>query len=205
VGPQGEPRLKLGLPGWTRRAGASRVVLASLVASALAAPAFPQAKERPTLRVGALGATLRVDGLLDEPEWRLAPASADLVMVEPRQGDRAHGRTVVRVLAGPKALVFGIRCDDPEPSGIVSFTKERDGDFESEDHVVLVLDPFQDGRSGYVFAVNPGGGALRRARGAGRPERRQELGRRVGGRHRARRRRMDGGDPDPDRDAELQA
>jgi hypothetical protein len=63
----------------------------------------------------------------------------------------------VKVLAGPKGLVFGIRCEDPEPSGIVSFTKERDGDFEHEDHVVLVLDPFQDGRSGYVFAVNPGG------------------------------------------------
>jgi hypothetical protein len=78
-------------------------------------------------------------------------------MVEPRQGDRAHGRGIVKVLAGPKALVFGIRCDDREASGIVSFTKERDGDFEAEDHVVVVLDPFQDGRSGYVFAVNPGG------------------------------------------------
>ena len=78
-------------------------------------------------------------------------------MVEPRQGDRAHGRGIVKVLAGPKALVFGIRCEDSEPAGIVSFTKERDGDFEFEDHVVVVLDPFQDGRSGYVFAVNPGG------------------------------------------------
>ena len=78
-------------------------------------------------------------------------------MVEPRQGDRAHGRGIVKVLAGPKALVFGIRCEDPEAAGIVSFTKERDGDFEAEDHVVVVLDPFQDGRSGYVFAVNPGG------------------------------------------------
>ena len=98
-----------------------------------------------------------MDGVLDEPEWAQAPASTELVMVEPRQGERAHGRGIVKVLAGPKALVFGIRCDDPEAAGIVSFTKERDGDFEDEDHVALVLDPFQDGRSGYVFAVNPGG------------------------------------------------
>ena len=124
-------------------------------------------------------------------------------MVEPRQGDRAHGRGFVKVLAGPKALVFGIRCDDPEPAGIVSFTKERDGDFESEDHVVVVLDPFLDGRSGYVFAVNPGGArydALVAARWRGRG---QELGRRVGGRHRPGLRRLDGGDPHPDRDPEL--
>ena len=39
----------------------------------------------------------------------------------------------------------------------MSFTKERDGAFELEDHMVVVLDPFQDGRSGYVFALNPGG------------------------------------------------
>jgi hypothetical protein len=63
----------------------------------------------------------------------------------------------VQVLAGSKALVFGIRCFDPEPSGIVTFTKERDGDFDAEDHVAVVLDPFRDSRSGYVFAVNPGG------------------------------------------------
>jgi len=139
----------------TRSWRAPRVGLAVLLLAV--ASVASQAQERPSLRAGALGAVSRIDGVLDEPEWAQAPASTELVMVEPRQGDRAHGRGIVRVLAGPKALVFGIRCEDPEPAGIVSFTKERDGDFEFEDHVVVVLDPFQDGRSGYVFAVNPGG------------------------------------------------
>jgi hypothetical protein len=133
---------------------------AGLLAAALA-PAAARASggegERPRLEAGVLSGAVRLDGVLDEPDWAAAPASSDLVMVEPRQGEPPTGRTEVRVLAGPKALVFGLRCLDPEPSGIVSFTKERDGDFELEDHVVLVLDPFQDGRSGYVFAVNPGG------------------------------------------------
>jgi hypothetical protein len=121
-----------------------------------AATETPSAPERPRLVAGALAA-VRLDGILDEPAWGQAPAIDDLTMVEPRQGASPTGRTEVRVLAGPKALVFGIRCLDPDPSGIVSFTKERDGDFDSEDHVAVVLDPFQDGRSGYVFAVNPGG------------------------------------------------
>jgi hypothetical protein len=120
----------------------------------------PQASQDapPTWRVraGTLG-ELRVDGVLDEAEWQAAQAIPDLVMIEPRQGEAPTGRTEVRVLAGPKAIAFGIRCHDPDPSGIVTFTKERDGDLESEDHVRLVLGPFQDGRSGYVFAVNPGG------------------------------------------------
>jgi hypothetical protein len=109
------------------------------------------------LGVGRLEGAIRLDAVLDEPDWSGAPAIEELVMVEPRQGERPAGRTLVRVLAGPRMLVFGIRCENPVASEIVSFTKERDGDFESEDHVVLVLDPFQDGRSGYVFAVNPGG------------------------------------------------
>jgi hypothetical protein len=50
-----------------------------------------------------------------------------------------------------------VSCRDAEPSGIVSFSKARDSDLDAEDHVVLVLDTFQDGRSGYVFAVNPSG------------------------------------------------
>ena len=63
----------------------------------------------------------------------------------------------MRVLAGPKAIVIGIVCDDPAPSGIVSFSVRRDAALTSEDHVRIVLGPFLDGRSGYVFAVNPSG------------------------------------------------
>jgi hypothetical protein len=117
-------------------------------------------EQQPSLQVGALSGSLRLDGVLDEPDWSAAPAAAGLTMVEPRQGSVATALTTVKVLAGPKALVFGIRCQDPEPSRIVAFTKERDGDLDLEDHVVVVLDPFRDGRSGYVFAVNPGGARL---------------------------------------------
>ncbi len=116
--------------------------------------------DRPRLSVGALPADLRLDGLLDESAWASAPVSADFAMVEPQEGGRPTGRTTVKALADGRALAFGVRCEDSEAAGIVSFTKERDGDFEAEDHLILVLDPFQDGRSGYVFAVNPGGARL---------------------------------------------
>ncbi len=140
--------------------GAGVAVCAALLfltAVLRAIPASSSETARPRLLVADLPEGLRLDGLLDEPAWAAAPAIEDLSMVEPRQGDAPTGRTVVRALAGPKAVVFGLRCFDPDAPGIVSFTKERDGDLESEDHVLLVLDTFQDGRSGYVFAVNPGG------------------------------------------------
>src|SRR5262249_54137538 len=54
-------------------------------------------------------------------------------------------------------IFIGVVCDDPEPAEIVSFTKQRDGSLRNEDNVKVVLDTFLDGRSGYVFQVNPGG------------------------------------------------
>lgn len=66
-------------------------------------------------------------------------------------------RTTVRVLAGTKALAIGIVCDEPDPKGIGSFSVRRDAPLGNEDHVRIVLGPFLDGRSGYVFAVNPSG------------------------------------------------
>jgi hypothetical protein len=113
------------------------------------------AADEPTLNVGALSPGLRVDGILDETAWSTAAAIDELTMVEPREGEKPSARTSVRVLAGPDAIVFGVRCED---SGqIVSFTKERDASPEAEDYLAIALDTFQDGRSGYIFSVNPGG------------------------------------------------
>ena len=112
---------------------------------------------RPSLRAGVIRGEIQIDGRLNEADWLNATPSGDLTMIEPTQGGVPTGRTEVRVLASERAIVIGIRCLDPDATRIVAFTKERDGDFENEDHIVVVLDPFQDGRSGYVFAVNPGG------------------------------------------------
>ena len=111
----------------------------------------------PALRVGSLPDGLAIDGVLDEPAWTTADATDGFAQSDPNEGAPPAGRTVVRVLAGPKALVIGIVCEDPDPDGIVSFSVRRDAALGSEDHVRVVLGPFLDGRSGYVFAVNPGG------------------------------------------------
>ena len=112
---------------------------------------------RPSVRAGSLKGDVAVDGRLDEADWLNAASISDLTMMEPTTGGAPTGRTEVKVLANAREIVIGIRCFDPDPARIVTFTKERDGDFDGEDHLILVLDPFQDGRSGYVFAVNPGG------------------------------------------------
>lgn len=112
---------------------------------------------RPALRASTTAARIRIDGRLDEPEWPAADSIADLTQIEPREGATPNGRTVVRVLAVPDALIIGIRADDPEPARITSFARQRDASLTSEDHIRIVLDTYLDGRSGYVFIVNPAG------------------------------------------------
>ena len=113
--------------------------------------------QRPTLRAGSLPGDLALDGRISEPAWWAVDSIANLVTIEPREGAVPTARTVVRVLASPTELVIGAQCLDPDPSRIVSPSKARDAILDDEDHLTLVLDTFLDGRSGYLFAVNPSG------------------------------------------------
>jgi uncharacterized protein DUF5916 len=135
----------------TTIAGYTAFLLASGAAAA-------QTNGPPQLRVGVLPTTgIIVDGALDEAAWQGADVIDAFTQAEPSEGAPPTARTMVRVLAGSKALVIGIDCADSDPSGIVSFSVRRDAVLTSEDHVRVVIGPFLDGRSGYVFAVNPSG------------------------------------------------
>jgi len=120
-----------------------------------AAAAAPE--EERVLRAGRLPADFRLDGILDEPAWAEADAIRSLTVVEPVEGAAPSDPTTVRVLADPSALVIGIRCHDSRPEGIVSRSMDRDASLEGQDHVHVLLGPYGDSRTGYVFSVNPSG------------------------------------------------
>jgi Domain of unknown function (DUF5916) len=111
--------------------------------------------ERPSHPIGKVTGEIRLDGDLSEESWQQAPVLSDLKTTEPIEGGSPTGLTEVRIIAEPKNIYFGIICYDPDPAGIVSFSKLRDVDLRNEDHIRIVLDPSMDGQSGYVFAVNP--------------------------------------------------
>src|SRR6478672_9275473 len=135
--------------GWIAAAGAAALTLCAITSAAQDAA--------PSLRAGALPPTIVIDGRLTEPAWESADAIDAFRQTEPVEGAPPTARTVVRVLADEHALVIGVLCDEPAPADIVSFSVQRDAVLDSEDHIRIVLGPFADGRSGYVFAVNPAG------------------------------------------------
>lgn len=101
-------------------------------------------------------AQIHLDGLLDEMEWKYAD-SISLTMVEPTEGIGPSFPTSVKVLTDYSNIILGIKCFDPEPEKIVSFSKSRDALMSDEDRIKFVFDTYVNKRSGYIFAVNPDG------------------------------------------------
>lgn len=135
------------------------MVLRTLLVLCLAAstPLAASAQDTPTARAGSVEGPIRLDGLLDEASWIAATPIGELRMVQPDEGEAATFGTDIRIIAEAENIYIGVRAWDPDPSGIVSFAKARDSQLSAEDHVKIVLDPFRDGQSGFVFAVNPSG------------------------------------------------
>jgi hypothetical protein len=112
---------------------------------------------RPALAVGEVLSGFRLDGRLDEAMWARAEQVEALTMTEPVEGGVPTGTTTVWVLADATQIIIGIRAADPDPDRITSYAIARDASLNNEDHLTVVIDPFLDGRSGYVFSVNPRG------------------------------------------------
>ena len=116
--------------------------------------ALCQEPERPSFNAGVLSDDFNLDGILDEYDWNTAPILEDLRTTVPVEKGTPSAPTRIQVLANARNILIGIQCVDTTPDGIVRFSKLRDADISEEDHVKVVIDPFLDGQSGYIFAVN---------------------------------------------------
>ena len=109
------------------------------------------------LKIGAYTDGLKFDGLLNDPCWQNVDSIANLTMVEPEQGATPSFPTVIKVLMSDKEIILGIICYDDDPGKIVSFSKAKDSELRGEDYIKFVFDTYRDGRTGYIFAINPNG------------------------------------------------
>ncbi len=147
------------------RRSSPTVILRSCVAvlALLALPAATSAQpqpgqvERPTGRATRTSAVIKINGQLDEPAWADAVPIGRLMQKVPDENAAATEDTDIRVLYTTTTLYFGILCRDRTPKTIVSTRLTRDADIESDDGILIALDPFLDHRNGFFFSVNPAG------------------------------------------------
>jgi len=142
------------------RSGPGRLRLAAALLSLLFLPRAGAGAAPPTLAAQALAANdpgIVLDGWLNEPVWRTAPAASGFVQREPKAGAPATEPTEVKVVYTPATLYIGIHAMDSQPRAVVARAMEKDSDVTEDDSVSIVLDTFDDHRNAYLFATNANG------------------------------------------------
>ncbi|MFM8603159.1 MAG: carbohydrate binding family 9 domain-containing protein, partial [Gemmatimonadota bacterium] len=118
----------------------------------------PEVAPRPSMHPTKVMRAPRIDGVLDEPEWRSAQVLTDFRQQLPNTGLPATFRTEVRVLYDADHLYVAAENFDPEPARAISAGLERDFNTGDSDIFGLALDTFHDRRNAFLFAINPMGG-----------------------------------------------
>jgi hypothetical protein len=102
-----------------------------------------------------------LDGVLDDAVWQQASVIDEFVQQEPEEGAPATERTEVLILYDAENLYLGVRAYDSQPDGIISTEMRRDSNrILDEDSFQIILDTFNDSRSGYMFVTSPYGAKL---------------------------------------------
>src|SRR5687768_1620999 len=124
-----------------------------------AAPRQQPTPPEPTTKSAVVtpATAITLDGVLDEPIWRAAPAIGDLTQRQPEQGQAPTERTAVTLLYDRNYLYVGVVAHDSEPQRVIGTQMARDASLAADDRVEILLDTFRDQRSAFYFATNPSG------------------------------------------------
>ena len=95
-----------------------------------------------------------IDGRDDDPVWRTAPATSEFLEFMPSEGKAPRYRTEFKVAYDDRNLYVFIRAFDPHPDSIMTALTRRDVRGPS-DQLKIMIDSYNDKRSGFEFAVNP--------------------------------------------------
>ena len=98
-------------------------------------------------------ADIRIDGHLSEDIWNHATPITSFKRYIPTDGDAPPGKTEVRFVQTSDTLYVGIRVSEADYP-IQARISPRE-DVNDDDQVGIYIDPIGDGRTGYIFYLNP--------------------------------------------------
>ncbi len=98
-----------------------------------------------------------IDGQLDDDVWSTAAVVRDLHQMDPIEYNIATQETEIFVLYDQDALYVGARMWDTEPDRITANVLRQGASIGNDDQLILIIDPYNNGRDGYQFLVNPNG------------------------------------------------
>lgn len=95
-----------------------------------------------------------VDGVLDDAIWQQAERVTDFHQSTPGDHAQPSESTELYVVYTTDALYVGARMYDSEPNLIAAPTLRHGQGMPFDDRLVIILDPFNQGRAGYRFETN---------------------------------------------------
>jgi len=99
---------------------------------------------------------VKLDGLLNEDVWLMAPKATQFTQRAPNDGSSATEKTEIRLLYTDNHIYVGIMAFDSAPDSIQAPLFRRDGN-EASDWVYISFDSYNDKRTAFTFGVNPKG------------------------------------------------
>lgn len=101
---------------------------------------------------------INLDGKLTEPVWQTNPVN-EFTQKDPNEGKPASEKTDVWVAYDNEYIYVAAKLYDSKPDSIDASLARRDN-YISSDWFAFYVDPYNDKKSGYFFAVNAGGTML---------------------------------------------
>lgn len=130
----------------------------ALAVIAVVAPAAARAEPSSSPDVPAVrveDAAIRLDGTLDEPAWQRASVITGTTSFEPAGGAPAASQLRALVFYDGRSLYVGARITTP-PNRLRGRLAPRE-QWDNDDLLEVMIDPYLDRRTGYAFTVNPYG------------------------------------------------
>ena len=98
-----------------------------------------------------------IDGVLDEGVWERAGKVTDFYEVSPDEYDEAAELTEVFILYDSTNLYIAAKLSQSQPNEITAQVLRQGSGLWGDDYFGVILDPFNNRRSGYLFQLNPNG------------------------------------------------
>lgn len=124
----------------------------SLCALVLSGQAFASSTE--ALTIPTLSESVKIDGVLDEPQWQNALNVPINNVTWPYENQPSPVKTHVLVYENGESLFLGFVATDPNPEKIRAFYQDRDKGW-NDDMVGFKIDPYNNQNLAYQFFINP--------------------------------------------------
>lgn len=98
----------------------------------------------------------KIDGILDDDAWKVAPVARDFVQFDPVEGAPPSDLTEVRILYDDGELYFGVFCYDAHPESLITQLTRRDRTTQA-DRFSVIIDSYHDHNTAFLFSGSVSG------------------------------------------------